>query len=95
MNETLLTIIFVLIVTVFFSVYALKQKQSSWAGELVKKKIDDGDDTTQTTYKLIFKTDRGKKKVTFYTKNEFDRWQIGDKAIKKSGSYFPEKTPSK
>lgn len=39
MNETVLTIIFVAGVTVFFSYLAMKQKKSAWKGILIDKKI--------------------------------------------------------
>jgi len=91
-NELILTIVFFLIVTGFFTLISIKQKKDSWEGVLVKKKKTYNDESLQTTYRLIFKTIDGKKKK-FQIKSEqaFNQWKEGDKAIKKSGEYFPEK----
>jgi len=92
MNETVLTILFVLGVTVFFSWLSYRQKQSSWSGTLVKKYVDENEDSGVTLHYLIFDTDKGKKKVNLSSAAaEYQKWNIGDKGVKTKGNYFPEK----
>lgn len=91
-NEVFLSAGLVLVITIFFSYLAYKQKKDSWQGELIKKKSHTDDESCHTTYKLIFKTNEGKKKtITINSQQEFEKWQLADKAIKKSGEYFPQK----
>jgi hypothetical protein len=91
-NELTLTIITVILVTAFFSFRAYRQKKASWEGTLVKKRRYEDDESGQITYTLIYKAEGGKKhRVKIKSKAEFDSWQEGDKAIKKSGEYFPQK----
>lgn len=92
MNETILTIIFVLIVTIVVSFFSYKQKQSAWKGELVKKKENYDDESGVTSYRLIFKTNEGKKKTIQVTgRQAFEAYTIGDKVEKKKGEYIPVK----
>lgn len=91
-NELVLTIVFVLLVTGIFSFFASKQKKSSWEGVLIKKRKYQDDENLQTNYKLVFKTLDGKKKrVQLRSEKVFNEWMEGDRAIKKSGEYFPSK----
>ena len=55
MNETVLTIVFVVGVTAFFSYISYRQKKSSWTGELIDKKYieADTDDDSSTPEKYI------------------------------------------
>lgn len=89
--ELLLTIVMVIGVTAIFTYFSWRQKQSSWEGTLVKKRINQGDDDDRTTYQLVFKTNKGTKRVTILSQEAFDGWNEGDKAIKKAGEYFPVK----
>ena len=91
-NELILTIMVIALVTAFFSYLAYRQKKSSWQGLLVKKRYDEDEESGQTSYTLIFKSDNGKKhRVKLKSKAEFDKWQEGDQAVKESGQYFPHK----
>lgn len=91
MNEIILTIIFVLFVTAIVTYSSFRQKKSAWKGSLIDKKIKE-DDESGNSYKLIFKTDTGKKvKIQVATRKAFDEFKIGDKYEKKSGEYFPFK----
>jgi len=92
MNETILTIVFVAGVTVFFTWLSWRQKQSSWTGELIKKEIKENEDAGTTLHYLIFKTDKGKKKVNLSgARAEYDKWNLGDKGKKEKGKYHPQK----
>ena len=91
LGELLLTIVVVVGVTAIFTYFSWRQKQSSWEGKLVKKRINRGDEDSRTTYQLVFKTDKGTKRVTILSKEAFDMWNEGDTAIKKAGEYFPVK----
>jgi len=91
-GELVLTIVVVVGFTAILTFFAQKQKKSSWTGQLIKKRQSYDDETGRTTYKLIFKTDEGKKKrVQMKSKQEFDNWEEGENAIKVSGEYFPKK----
>lgn len=92
MNEIILTIIFVLIVTAYFTYLAYRQKKSAWTGTLTKKKQSHDDESGTSSYLLIFKTDTGKKaKIRVATQQAFDQFELNAKYQKKSGQYHPEK----
>jgi len=95
MNETVLTILFVAGVTAFFSYISYRQKKSSWIGELIDKKYieadTDDDSSTPEKYILIFKTISGKKVKVTVSKETYNAFNLGDKAQKKSGDYYPVK----
>ena len=95
MNETVLTIVFVVGVTAFFSYISYRQKKSSWTGELIDKKYieadTDDDSSTPEKYILVFKTDSGKKIKVTVSKDTYGAYSLGDKAQKKSGDYYPVK----
>ena len=91
-NELILTIVFFLAVTGFFTYISAKKKKESWEGVLIRKRKHYDDESLQTTYKLIFKTLEGKKKrYQVRTEKAFNQWQEGDKAKKVSGEFFPQK----
>ena len=91
-NELILTIVFFLAITAFFTFISAKKKKESWEGVLIKKRKHYDDESLQTTYKLIFKTLEGKKKrYQVRTEKAFNQWQEGDKAKKVSGEFFPQK----
>ena len=72
----------------------LKGRKSSWSGELVDKLhqvIEDDNDMEMDYYALVFKTTEGKEVKVGTTKTIWDTYKIGDKAIKKSGTFKPEK----
>ncbi|MFA6814215.1 MAG: hypothetical protein GX943_00320 [Candidatus Pacebacteria bacterium] len=91
-SELIITIIFVAFITVIFSYLAYRQKKSAWEGVLFKKRFREDDESGQISCVLIYKCTDGKKhKIRIQSKAEFDKWQVGDKAVKKSGEYFPKK----
>ncbi len=95
MNETVLTVVFVLGVTAIFSYFSYRQKKSSWTGELVDKKYieadTDDDSSTPEKHILVFKTDSGKKVNVTVSKDTYNAFNLGDRAAKKSGDYYPVK----
>jgi hypothetical protein len=82
-------IIFVAGILIYFRV---KKKNDQWSGVLLKKNHYPGDMETNESWKLVFKTDDGKKKRYQVKKQVFEQWNEGDKAVKKQGSYMPEKS---
>lgn len=95
MNETVLTVVFVLAVTAIFSFFSFRQKQSSWTGIVVDKKYTeadtDDDSSTPEKHTVTFKTNMGKKVKVTVSKADYDNYQIGDTATKTKGSYYPVK----
>ena len=92
MTEVAYTVIFVIGVTAFFSYLSFRQKKSSWEGIVVNKKEDSDDESGVTTYYVYSKTNSGKQKVNLGSSSvEYNKWQIGDKGIKKTGVFLPEK----
>jgi hypothetical protein len=69
-----------------------RKKDDEWKGELVKKRFNRGDEESRPSYILIFKTDEGKKK-RFSTPSEeyWHEWEVGDRAEKVKGEFFPSK----
>lgn len=92
MTEIVYTVAFVLGVTAFFSYLSYRQRKSSWEGVVVDKKEDGDDESGVTTYYVYFKTNSGKQKVNLGSSSiEYHKWNVGDKGIKKSGVFLPEK----
>jgi len=72
----------------------IKAKNSSWEGEVIDKKhkvIDDFDEGKQDRYIVVFQTTEGKKLNVEASHSIWESYKIGDKAIKKSGTLWPEK----
>lgn len=69
-----------------------KVKNSSWKGELIKKKAISDEDGENYLYRLIFKTDAGKKVKVSVKESVFDQATIGDLYEKKAGENIPQKT---
>jgi hypothetical protein len=92
MPEYVYSIIAVVVVTGIMIWWVSKKKGEEWEGELFKKRHVPGDMDTTDSYKLIFKTTEGKKK-RFSASNSkmFDEWEVGDKAKKVKGEFFPTK----
>ena len=95
MNETFLTVVFVIAVTAIFSYFSYRQKKSGWTGELIDKKYieadSDDDSSTPEKHILIFKTNTGKKVKVTVSKDTYNAFSLGDQASKKSGEYYPKK----
>lgn len=92
MPEYIYSIFLVVVLIIFFSIWSLRKKNEIWEGSLEKKNFSPGDEDSSPSYKLIYRTKEGKKKTfTTYHQNTYDSWNIGDKASKKKGEYFPTK----
>ena len=72
------------------------QKASSWKGKLVDKEHAEWEDEdspyTKDLYTLRFKTDDGKDVKINVARDEYDKWEKGDGAVKKAGELLPVKT---
>lgn len=92
MPEYVYVILFVILVTVLISLWVSKKKKEVWSGTLVKKEWDPGDEDSSSSYVLVFETEDGKKKK-FRTPDQryYDQWEVGDRAEKKEGDFFPSK----
>ncbi len=90
--ETVMTIFLVIGLTVFFTLKSKKEKDSSWKGELVKKKTYSDEDGENHVYQLTFKIEGGKKKKVKVGEDYYNQVQIGDKFEKDKGEYVPRKT---
>jgi len=90
-------VFFGLIIVGFLGLVAkllIKAKNSSWEGEVIDKKhkvIDDFDEGKQDRYIVVFQTKEGKKLNVEASHSIWESYKIGDKAIKKSGTLWPEK----
>jgi len=77
-------------------------KEDEWEGEVVDKlyktkTVYQKDEITGRSkkdvsgfYTIVFKTNKGERKLAV-TKNEFEKWQIGDKARKVKGKFEVER----
>jgi hypothetical protein len=90
-NEIIITIVFVILVTIFFTLKSKKEKESAWRGELVKKRIMSDEDGDTYAYKLIFKTESGKKVKSKVSEEMFNQAQIGERFEKVRGEYIPRR----
>lgn len=76
---------------------AIKNKNDEWEGELTNKWAINNDEdslstTVPTSFMLVFKTDKGKKKrVVISNSDTFEQWKKGDRVIKRKGERIPEK----
>ena len=77
--------------------FVLKAKASAWEGKLVDKlhktKRDFDTNRLEDYYTLVFETKEGKQIKVGTSKNIYDSYQIGDRALKKSGELWPKKIP--
>jgi len=81
--------------TAFLSYLSYRQKQSSWKGEVTGKyheeAVTDDNGSSPERFKVVFKTESGKKVTVDVFEKEYNNYKVGDKAKKKSGEYFPVK----
>ncbi len=93
MNSTNLisTIILVAIIVVILVLKKKKEKNSSWKGELIKKKDLTDEDNENHVYRLIFKKDNGKKAKIPVNEETYNQAKIGDRYEKSAGDYIPKK----
>ena len=86
-----LTVALVIIVIVFLVLKKKKEKNSSWKGELIKKKDIADEDDENHVYRLIFKKDNGKKAKVSVNQEIYNQAKIGDRYEKMAGDYIPKK----
>jgi len=92
MSPYIYSIILIVIIVIFTTIYGKKRMNEEWKGELIKKRKDFTDENSIDTYTLVFKTEDGKKKRTkINSLSDFNNWNIGDKVEKKKGEYHPRK----
>ena len=92
MSPYIYSIILIVIIVIFTTIYGKKRMNEEWKGELIKKRKDFTDENSIDTYTLVFKTEDGKKKRTkINSLNDFNNWNIGDKVEMKKGEYHPRK----
>jgi len=74
-----------------------KGRDSTWTGVLMDKQHnikdvdDDGFHKKEHYYSLIFKTDEEKRVCVGVAPQVFNQWQVGDRAKKEKGKFWPEK----
>lgn len=92
MPEYVYSIIFIVIIFVIVILWTKKKKDEEWEGELVKKRVNWGDEESAPIFYLIFKSDSGKrKKVTISSEREWNEWEVGDRGKKDKGEFFPKR----
>lgn len=89
--ELISTIFLVLFLIVFFSLKSKKEKDSSWKGELVKKRDISDEDNENHVYVLIFKTDGGKRAKARVSEEIYNQSSVGERFEKLKGEYIPRK----
>jgi len=92
MPEYVYSIILVVLIVAIMVWWVAKKKKEVWKGELIKKSWNPGDMDNTPSYTMIFKTEEGKKK-RFNTPDQryYDQWEVGDRAEKVKGDFFPKK----
>lgn len=90
------------VLTVIFTLYGLKQRNSSWQGTVTKlrtysvdrNKSDDGPSDYEDYITLYYKTDSGKKGKFDFPQKGFDEiypgLKVGDRLVKNKGEYYPK-----
>jgi hypothetical protein len=91
LNNLISTIVLVAIIVVFVVFKRKKTKNSSWRGELIKKKDITDEDDENHVYRLIFKTDSGKISKVSVSEDIYSKAKIGDKYEKVTGDFIPRK----
>ena len=89
--EIISTILLVLFLIVFFSLKSKREKDSSWKGELIKKKDISDEENENHVYLLIFKTEEGKKAKTRVSEEFYNKANVGERFEKIKGEYSPRK----
>jgi hypothetical protein len=67
-------------------------KRDEWEGEVVDKLYNtrEEDDKTNEYYSIVFKTDKGERKIAV-NKADYPNWKVGEKARKIKGKFGVEK----
>jgi hypothetical protein len=89
--EIIATVFLVLFLILVFSLKSKREKDSSWTGELIKKKDISDEDNENHVYILIFKTNSGKKTKSRVSEEIYSRATIGERYEKIKGEYIPRK----
>jgi hypothetical protein len=85
------TIIIVLVIVLVVIFKKRKSKASSWKGELFKKRIISDEDDENHVYKLIIKTDGGKKVKISVSEEIYNQAKEGERYEKIAGEDIPKK----
>ena len=95
-------IVGIVVLTVIFTLYGLKQRNSSWQGSVTKLRTysvdrnnsDDGPSDYEDYITLYYKTDSGRKGKFDFPKRGFDEiypgLKVGDRLVKNKGEYYPK-----
>ena len=105
MNDIVLTVIVVAVVTVLLTLWARRRSGSTWSGvvERIDEKSrmhhqsDDDPGTTEHYMTVRFRTDAGKTTTMEFRRNAFDEQYggnlaVGDRVTKAAGAWFPERS---
>lgn len=90
-SELIATITLVSVITIFLALKSNKEKESSWKGELIKKKTIYDEDQSPSAYKLIFRKEDGKKTRVGVSEAMYNQAQVGERYEKVKGDYIPKK----
>jgi len=90
-SEVFGTIVLIAIVIIYLTIKSKKTKNSSWKGELIKKRDITDEDNENHVYRLIFRINNGKKVKVSVSEEIYNKSQVGDKFEKIKGDYIPKK----
>ncbi len=91
-GQIILVVAVVVVLTVVLSLWSRRQQGASWSGVVVDKRREEDEERGRTTYKVVFRTEKGKQTVTYINKADYDAWEMGDRGEKASGEYMPRKS---
>lgn len=90
-TEFISTLVLLAILIVYIMLKKKKEKNSSWKGELIKKRTLSDEDDEYFVYKFTFKTDQGKTVKVSVPEKIYNEGKIGDRYEKISGENVPKK----
>lgn len=90
-SELVSTLVIIAVLVVYFVLKRKNTKASSWKGELIKKRDLTDEDDENHVYRLIFKTDGGKKVKVSVSEDIYNQAQVGDRYEKLPGDFIPKK----
>lgn len=80
---------------VIYMLIRARQKKSSWIGDVIDRQHEDSssdeDGFTPEKFIVIFRTTTGKNVRVDLNEKDYNKYQIGDRAEKKAGEYYPTK----
>lgn len=90
-SELVSTLVIVAALIVYFVIKRKNTKASSWKGELIKKRDLTDEDDKNHVYRLLFKTDSGKRAKVSVSEDIYNQAQVGDRYEKLPGFFIPKK----